>query len=334
MALRWRQGTAAIWLLMWCVVWVIGCPPTRAEDAASYRSHIEQCRPFLIAAAQAERMAIGTGMPWAMEALQRLGPSNTVQFQGRRHVPATDSLRAVLLSLYSGYLTKAAEGLDATVDSLDTRLVMLQPSPAPPPMVMAHAEEALSAELKRAAYQVGYLASLRQSIDEYLERLLQNLHPGDFNGDYVTFFLIMALLGAVGTALGLLVIRVIRVRRRRNVEPAEPVPAWEETPADTGTCLHFAEQAASEGRYEDALRWLFRAALQSLQENGHVEDRPECTNWEMVRMLDRGFPQTAEPFRQMVMLFDAHIYGGRLVTEERYREGLVLLQTIRGGETI
>ncbi len=332
MALRWRQGTSAVWLLLFCIGWMIGCPQIQADDMAHYRRQLQQCRLFLVAAGQAERMAVGTGRPWASEAIRQLRPSSGGLIRDKKHVSAYYAIHSALYELYTTSLSRAPEGLDAVVNSLDTRWKLLQPAPAPPPMAMAHAEEAVAAELKRAAYQVGALAAFRQKIDELIERFLEGLLPKDFDGDGITFVMTILLMGATGTALGLLVVRLMRMRRRQTPTADTDTAEWEETPADTASCLQLAEQAARDGRYDDALRWLFRAALQSLLDDGRLEDRPGCTNWEMVRMLERGFPQTAGAFRRMVMLFDNHIYGARPVTAERYREGLDLLNALRQGE--
>lgn len=75
-----------------------------------------------------------------------------------------------------------------------------------------------------------------------------------------------------------------------------------------------ADEAATEGRYDIAVRERFRAVARSLEERAVLEERPGRTADEMAFEAGRVMPVTAGSLRSAAEVFDDVWYGGRTAT--------------------
>jgi hypothetical protein len=79
-----------------------------------------------------------------------------------------------------------------------------------------------------------------------------------------------------------------------------------------------AEQAAGEGRFEDAVRERLRAVVRDLEARGVLDPRPGRTAGEVARDGGAAVPAVAEDLRRAAGVFDEVWYGGRAADASSY----------------
>jgi hypothetical protein len=79
-----------------------------------------------------------------------------------------------------------------------------------------------------------------------------------------------------------------------------------------------AEQAAGEGRFEDAVRERLRAVVRDLEARGVLDPRPGRTAGEIARDGGAAVPAVAEDLRRAAGVFDEVWYGGRAADASSY----------------
>jgi len=143
---------------------------------------------------------------------------------------------------------------------------------------------------------------VRRAAAELLDRL-DGLLPGgqsvawSFVGGLV---LLMALLGT----------RRLVGRRTALLACAQQSRAQKLKGADPRDLERDAEAAQRDGRYEDAVRLLFRAGLLRLDARGIITFRPSMSSGEVSRALG------SEDFDRLASRFDAVVYGGAAAVPE------------------
>jgi hypothetical protein len=84
-----------------------------------------------------------------------------------------------------------------------------------------------------------------------------------------------------------------------------------------------ADQAASEGRWEEAVRERFRAVVRQLEERALLDELPGRTAQEVAADASRTLPPLARPLHEGARVFDDVCYGSRRATaqhDQRLRE--------------
>ena len=79
-----------------------------------------------------------------------------------------------------------------------------------------------------------------------------------------------------------------------------------------------AEQAAGEGRFEDAVRERLRAVVRDLEARGVLDSRPGRTAGEVARDGGAAVPAVAEDLSRAAGVFDEVWYGGRAADASSY----------------
>jgi Domain of unknown function (DUF4129) len=75
-----------------------------------------------------------------------------------------------------------------------------------------------------------------------------------------------------------------------------------------------ADQAAAEGRWQDAVRERFRAVVRGLEERGLVDELPGRTAQEVAADAGRSLPAHRAQLREAAGVFDDVCYGSRTAT--------------------
>ena len=79
-----------------------------------------------------------------------------------------------------------------------------------------------------------------------------------------------------------------------------------------------AEQAAAEGRYDEAVRERLRAVVRDLEARGVLDPRPGRTAGEVARDAGAAVPVVADDLRRAAFTFDEVWYGGRTADASSY----------------
>ena len=79
-----------------------------------------------------------------------------------------------------------------------------------------------------------------------------------------------------------------------------------------------AEQAAAEGRYDEAVRERLRAVVRDLEARGVLDPRPGRTAGEVARDAGAAVPGVADDLRRAAVTFDEVWYGGRTADASSY----------------
>lgn len=162
---------------------------------------------------------------------------------------------------------------------------------------------------------------LQQWVDSLYGRFVRAvsgvLRPGSPTA-IVPAIVLLLLVAAVAFLIARGAMGKLVVERSSDEEYASPT-----SPVTAG---RRAEDLAAEGRYREALRFLFLSTMLQLQEHGLVELRPGLTNREVLHSLlsaDSVPGSVAGPLGALVDTFDAVWYGHRAVDVDSYRAAVL-----------
>jgi Domain of unknown function (DUF4129) len=145
-------------------------------------------------------------------------------------------------------------------------------------------------------------------LGERLEEVFGDLFEGMPGGPAVGWFVLSALVLALGVAIGLALVRhrapaaLARSRKTRNAPPADP-----------SQLERAADAAESAGDLELALRLRFRAGVLRLAQRRILDDPDGVTSGALVRLL------RSPDFDRAAAAFDEVVYGRRSPTTEDTR---------------
>ncbi|MCS1351108.1 DUF4129 domain-containing protein [Mechercharimyces sp. CAU 1602] len=113
------------------------------------------------------------------------------------------------------------------------------------------------------------------------------------------------------------------VRREEEKDPFMSTRDW----------WHEGEVLAEERAYREAMRFLFLAVLQALEERGALLRMVEKTNLDYIEEVRRNSPELREVFGQLTAQFDSAWYGMVHTSAADYRSFYQLARTmVKGGE--
>jgi hypothetical protein len=177
-----------------------------------------------------------------------------------------------------------------------------------------NARRAAAEELSDPKYrdaQPNILQQIAQWLGDQLEKLLNGLSsvvPGGIFG----LLLILVLL--------ILLVVVIRLRTGKIARTSRADRTiFDGQHKSAADYRRSAAEAASAGRYDDAVRDRFRAVVRALEERALLDARSGRTADEAAIEAGVLLPNVAEELRQGARLFDDVHYGGREGTEAAYR---------------
>lgn len=131
-------------------------------------------------------------------------------------------------------------------------------------------------------------------------------------------YLVLALVLAIVLYL---IWRALRGRVRDEEDKrSDGEDVWGIGPANPTTLQKMAAEAASEGRFSDAVRALYLANLLLLDKRGAIHFDPAFTNGEFGRRLARAYAATALPFGSATLTFERVHYGGDEATSPDWEE--------------
>ncbi|MEV7555988.1 DUF4129 domain-containing protein [Amycolatopsis sp. NPDC089917] len=169
-------------------------------------------------------------------------------------------------------------------------------------------------ELSGSAYQNAKPSWLSEAFSWVLEKLLSFLDTVD---SAVPGGIFAVLLLAVVVIVLVVVIRVRSGPLATSAKSGRAVFAGQRKPS--GEHRKAAEEAASRGDFDDAVREIFRAVVRSLEERALLDEKSGRTADEAAVEAGRLLPDVAVPLRAGARLFDDVHYGGIPATEAGYR---------------
>jgi len=169
-------------------------------------------------------------------------------------------------------------------------------------------------ELANPAYQNAKPSWLSEAFSWVLEKLLSFLDTVDSavpGGIFAVLLLVVVLI---------VLVVVIRVRSGPLATAAKSGKAvFAGQRKASGEHRKAAEEAASRGDFDDAVREIFRAVVRSLEERALLDEKSGRTADEAALEAGRLLPDVADPLRAGARLFDDVHYGGIPATEAGYR---------------
>lgn len=168
-------------------------------------------------------------------------------------------------------------------------------------------------EPRRAVEEVLRQPGLRDD-RSILERILDQVL------EWIDRFFSAAVSGGGGTVVawvvtGLLVAVIVffgvRLLRGVTADPGASGPTVGDIGRPAVDWRAEAEHHEAEGRWSDAVRCRYRAAVADLAASGIVEEVPGRTAGTYRRLVADGLPAVADDFSEMTTLFEQVWYGGR-----------------------
>lgn len=139
---------------------------------------------------------------------------------------------------------------------------------------------------------------------------------------------LLVLIGAAILLLAVFVYRLTRGKRRKhNFRNKKPLHSSSERNWSFADHLEEADRQENIEAYKPAVRHLFLALLLYFDEKEWLEARIWKTNGEYYEELRRSYPEIADRFFKLAMVFDHVTYGDRLITKEEY--GIYREQTLK-----
>lgn len=169
-------------------------------------------------------------------------------------------------------------------------------------------------ELAGQAYQAAKPSWLSQAFSWVLEKLFGALETVD---SAVPGGIFAVVLLAVVLIVVVVVIRLKSGPLAASAKSGRAVFAGQRKAS--GEHRKAAEEAASRGDFDDAVRELFRAVVRSLEERALLDEKSGRTADEAAIEAGRLLPDVAVALRAGARLFDDVHYGGIPATEAGYR---------------
>ncbi|WP_410653526.1 DUF4129 domain-containing protein [Amycolatopsis sp. cmx-4-54] len=169
-------------------------------------------------------------------------------------------------------------------------------------------------ELSGEAYEAARPSWLSEAFNWVVEKLLRFLETIDSavpGGIFAVVLLVVVLI---------VVVVVVRLKSGPLATAAKSGRAvFAGQRKASGEHRKAAEEAASRGDFDDAVRERFRALVRSLEERALLDEKSGRTADEAALEAGRLLPDVAAPLRAGARLFDDVHYGGIPATEAGYR---------------
>lgn len=304
-------------------LWALFCAPGSAGDMSGYNRLLSSMRGDIAALIGQERKQPGS----STRAIKRLSVSipteTSVSVRGQK--PMHVDLRWVRDGLYdAAALTgkSRVQKLESLADRAHTYQQAARLMPGISASVADRSKNALRDVLSRREYQTSTKEQLWQKIIGFLYRHLENLHVPDKVTNAFSWVLLAIIAVALVIALVWIVWRIVYVANMGDSDEARRGQAVVAPGViSQSEILEMAERAADEGRYNEAFRGIYLAAILALDRAKLVKYVDGATNWEYLSALNAGQNQDAvKVFKPMTMSFDKLIYGKRQVSERDFGE--------------
>jgi hypothetical protein len=193
---------------------------------------------------------------------------------------------------------------------------------APPDQDPADVQRSAREILARPEFQPQGKGRLERALgwigDQFAK--LFSLFDGGGGGTGVTSKLFSVLVGGCAlAAIGFVLWRLARDwpgRRRRVPSPTATLVVDERTTASQWRRL--ASEAASEGRWREAMRCRYRALVCELDDDDLLTEMPGTTTGEERTELERTAPAASRDFTSATSMFDGAWYGGNEVDASEF----------------
>jgi hypothetical protein len=201
-------------------------------------------------------------------------------------------------------------------------------------------EEILSRPEFNQDFSASPLEELRAYIDEQLRRAgrwlarhfprLPHLDVDPTPGWWAVEFILIMVLVIAAVAAGWFAVKYLLSRKQDR--PIKLLPLESEEPEFVGSedALAAARAMAGEGRYREALIYLFRFVLLRLDERGIVTLRQGKTNREIFQSIPE-HQTIKQPLGQMISLFNRVRYGNEACSRTVFERFVSLSRRVTGG---
>lgn len=179
------------------------------------------------------------------------------------------------------------------------------------------------------AYVFEQLRKAARRLAGYFPRLPRlDIDPAP--GWWAVEFILIAVLVAAAVVSGRFAMRYLLSRMRNR--PVKLIPLESEEPEFVGSedALEAARAMAGQGKYREALIYLFRFVLLRLDERGIVTLRQGKTNREIFQSIPEHQP-IKQPLGQMISLFNRVRYGNEACSRTVFERFVSLSRRVTGG---
>ena len=162
-----------------------------------------------------------------------------------------------------------------------------------------------------------------QKIAAFLLKQLSRLHVPEGVVTVIGWLVLAAIVILFVVVLVYLVLRLVAMASSRDFErrPRHQRVNIPSSSVSQASVLEAAQADAAAGRYREAFRGIYLAAILALDRSKLVKYADGITNWEYLRALGRQENQDAtKAFAPMTASFDEMIYGKRQITVRDYNE--------------
>lgn len=303
----------------------IALNPGQGATLSEYQRVLAAAESKLELAVRMERARPGSGEQ-VLNALQgSIPPSVSVESPAGREIKVDLFwLKTNLHSLLRSSGKKRADNAEKLLSRVQTLRAAAEGMPRNESAYLQHARSTLQDILKRSEYKVSWLERVSQrvfaAIVDLVTGLLERIAPRAASrivGWVVISLLALAFAAAMVRVVLYLIRRYARgpdarrqVERVRSTKQARP---------SLESLIGNAEREASEGRYREAFRCIYLAAILLLDRARLITYCESATNWEYMRAMKcEAPPETSEVFTGMTAVFDELIYGQRSVSGDDY----------------
>lgn len=310
--------------LVFTGLWTCFCAAVKAETVVEYDRELTSISRELHAVLEIEKAKPGSATNELKSLLARLRPEMDVS------VSKDETIHVDMRWISSGVDGVAKwepksrmARIEHLVDRVDAQRGAVLGIPFIGQTSIDRSKAMLASNLAGSEYKPSWQERLTQKIQSWLYGLLEKLNippsVGIFIGWLTVVVAAIAFIVAVIFIIWRLLVAASLVRFNRPISHTKPQQA-PRTPTQTSV-LDEAERHAAAGRYKEAFRAVYLAAILALDRAKLVKYIDGVTNWEYLRALtkqDRA--ETVPPFKAMTGTFDRLIYGEQPISESDYLE--------------
>ncbi len=305
-------------------LWTCSCGAVKAETIAEYDRELASVSRELTILRENEKAEPGSATSALKSLSTRVRPDMDVS------VSNGETIHVDL-----GWISKGIDAvakrepktrlqrIDSLVERVDAQRSAALSFPTIDQNSVDRSEAKLKSILAGSEYQPSWLERLTRTIQSWLYGLLAKLHIPSSVGKFIGWLTVVVAAIAFIVAVIFLVWRLlvaaslVRLNRPSPHAKAQPAPR---IPTQTAV-MDEAERHAAAGRYKEAFRAVYMAAILALDRAKLVKYIDGVTNWEYLRALTKqDRVQAVPPFKAMTGTFDRLIYGKQLISESDYTE--------------
>ncbi len=173
-----------------------------------------------------------------------------------------------------------------------------------------------------------FKAWLKEKVIQFLEKLFENIHLGNYKPPFyqttLFFGIVMAVIVMVIIVISLvLVFRMLRRRQKRLRTAEELMAKLGDASVTDADILEESQCYAEKGQYREAVRLQFIAVLWVLGKQSIIKKGEFKTGTQIKREIKQKKPTMEQPFGDIVFLFNKAWFGRKPIDQEQFSQHLI-----------